>query len=193
MRAIALLVASAFVLSIASVGCADPWTVMHEARPAPYSKSANLVLEPVTFDDLKIGKLSEQAYLAKKDESTQQSFEGDKVGMVTQFNRGFDAERGGLPVIPAGIPGSNPFVIKPHITFIEPGFYTGTLISESTEVRASVEIFDARGDLVDEIALATKVSPLGNPENAASGTRERQAAEEIGRDTALYLKKRLGE
>ena len=177
-------------IALSTVGCADPWTLVHQVNPTPYGKSSNMTIEELSFDDVKVGEKTEDQYLATKSADTQQSFRGDKDAMVAQFRKGFDAERGALPIIPAGLPGSNPFVIKPRVTFIEPGFFSGMIVSASTELRVTIDVVDANGNMDDEIVISTKVS--ATMDDPASGTRMREAAQEVGRDTAAYLKKRLG-
>jgi hypothetical protein len=186
-----LFFAAIFSLSLVT-GCANtPWTIVHEAPSAPYGKTSNMTIDDLTFDDLKVGEKTEAQYLSAKSERSQQSFLADKEAMTSEFRRGFDAERGSLPIIPAGIPGSQPFVVKPSVTFIEPGFFGAGVLSKPTEIRVTVDVFDPKGDVVDEIIISEKIH--GTLENdPASGTRMREAAEKIGRDAAVYLKQRAG-
>ncbi len=80
-----------------------------------------------------------------------------------------------------------PFVIKPQINFMEPGFFAW-VASSSSRITVNVKIEDRGGRLLDEIEI-TK-SWAASTVDAASGTRYRKIADVLGRITADYLEHR---
>jgi hypothetical protein len=75
------------------------------------------------------------------------------------------------------------YVVEPHVTFIEPGFYVG-VAARSTEVTMTVRIREG-GTLLDEVTIG--VSVAADLATAAVGTRLRRAAELLGEITGRYL------
>jgi hypothetical protein len=81
-----------------------------------------------------------------------------------------------------------PFVIKPHIDAMEPGFYAWIAKSPSTIV-LNVRIEDSAGKLLDEIEITQSWN--ASMVDAASGTRYRKIADVLGRIVADYLQHRV--
>jgi redox-sensitive bicupin YhaK (pirin superfamily) len=85
-----------------------------------------------------------------------------------------------------------PFIIKPHVTFVEPGYYA-VVASGASQVNMTVRIETAQGQLLDEIELthatnsANGSSVMGISLNPSSGGRLREDAEEIGDAMGEYL------
>ena len=77
-----------------------------------------------------------------------------------------------------------PFVIKPHITFMEPGYYAW-IAKSSSVITMAVQITDSRGKLLDEIEIT--YSWGASMVDAASGTRYRKISDQLGRIVAQYL------
>ena len=80
-----------------------------------------------------------------------------------------------------------PFVIKPNIDFMEPGYYAWIAKSPST-ITVNIQISDSAGRLLDEIEITQSWS--ASVIDAASGTRYRKLADVLGRVTAEYLSHR---
>lgn len=80
-----------------------------------------------------------------------------------------------------------PFVIKPTIDFMEPGFYAFVAKAPST-ITVNVQIEDSAGKLLDEIEITQSWG--ASAIDAASGTRYRKIAAVLGRITAEYLEYR---
>lgn len=80
-----------------------------------------------------------------------------------------------------------PFVIKPTIDFMEPGFYAFVAKAPST-ITVNVQIEDSAGQLLDEIEITQSWG--ASAIDAASGTRYRKIAAVLGRITAEYLEHR---
>jgi hypothetical protein len=181
-----LLFALSICLAFASIACGPPWKVVTQASPNPMSSASKFYLDAVSFDGLKVGSTDEQGWQSSKDAAAQASWQGDKQAMATEFSAAFDDERGGVQRA-GGPPGD--FTVKPHITFIEPGF-NAVVASRPTEVNIDVTIVDGKGTLVDEFTIHANVA--ASISNEALGTRLRKAAKYLGRITAKYLIKRTG-
>lgn len=80
-----------------------------------------------------------------------------------------------------------PFVIKPNIDFMEPGFYAFVAKRPST-ITLNVQISDSSGKLLDEIEITQSWN--ASVIDAASGTRYRKIADQLGRITGEYLEYR---
>jgi hypothetical protein len=181
-----LLFALSICLAFASIACGPPWKVVVQASPNPITASNKFFLEPVSFDGLKVGSTDEAMWQSGKDAQAQASWQGDKQAMAEKFSAAFDEERGGVQRA-GGPPGD--FTVKPHITFIEPGF-NAVVSSMPTQVDIDVKINDAKGTLVDEFTIRSTIRATIS--NEALGTRLREAAEYLGKITAQYLIKRTG-
>lgn len=182
----ALLFALSLCLAFASIACGPPWKVVRQENPNPMSATNKFYVEAVSFDGLKVGGTDEAAWQSGKDGQAQASWQGDKQAMATEFSAAFDEERGGVQRA-GGPPGD--FTVKPHITWIEPGF-NAVVASRPTEVNIDVVINDAKGTLVDEFTIHANIA--ASISNEALGTRLREAAKYLGRITAKYLIKRTG-
>jgi hypothetical protein len=182
----ALLLALSLCLAFASIACGPPWQVVVQASPNPMSQTNKFFVDAVSFDKLSIGGTDEQSWQSSKDAQAQASWQGDKQGMASEFSAALDDAREGVQR--AGAPPGD-FQVKPHITWIEPGF-NAVVASRATEVRMDVQILDAKGTLVDEFTMHSVVA--ASISNEALGTRLREAARYLGKITAKYLKTRLG-
>jgi hypothetical protein len=182
----ALLLALSLCLAFASIACGPPWQVVVQASPNPMSQTNKFFVDAVSFDKLSIGGTDEQSWQSSKDAQAQASWQGDKQGMASEFSAALDDAREGVQR--AGAPPGD-FQVKPHITWIEPGF-NAVVASRATEVRMDVQILDAKGTLVDEFTMHSVVA--ASISNEALGTRLREAARYLGKLTAKYLKTRLG-
>jgi len=167
-------------------GCGPRWVIVRQASPAPFNGSSAFNVDKVDFTGLVVGEKSEAEYLGGKDPEQQASFQGDKAGMAEAFMNGFDDAKGPVRV---AAPGAGVFIVKPHITFLEPGFYVGVAAGAS-RVSVTVQIFDDKQTLLDEIAISSKIpASMTNP---SSGGRLRDAAHDLGRVTAKYVLMRTG-
>jgi hypothetical protein len=181
-----LLFALSICLAFASIACGPPWQVVVQANPNPMTVTNKYFVEPVSFDKLSIGGTDEASWQSSKDAEAQASWQGDKAAMATEFSAAFDEAREAVARSTAP-PGD--FTIKPHITWIEPGF-NAVVASKPTEVKIDVQIVDAKGTLVDEFNVHAVIA--ASISNEALGSRLREAAKYLGKVTAKYMKKRLG-
>jgi hypothetical protein len=177
----ALLFCLACVVGLA--GCAPRWQVVKQASPNPMRADTKFFLDKTSFEGVRVGDKSEQEYQSGKDSEQQGSWQGDKTGFIEEFAGAYESERERVGTAKA--PGEG-FVIKPHVTWIEPGFYA--VMARPTEVKMTVQIVDAKGTVQDEFLIQSQIpASLTNP---AVGSRLRDAAKDLGRVVADYMKKR---
>ena len=182
----AFLLALCACLAFFSIACGPPWKVVREANPNPMSQTSRFFLDAVSFDGLSVGGKSEQEWQAEKDSAAQASWQADKGSLASEFSAAFDEERESVSRITTP-PGD--FVIKPHVTWLEPGF-NAVVASHPTEVKLDVQILDAKNQLVDEFTVDATIQ--ASISNEALGTRLREAGKYLGKVTAKYVKKRIG-
>ncbi len=175
------------VLALASMalGCAPRWTVIQQAVPDPFLAQHQFFIEAVHTEHMFVGKLPEPVYLSGKTLEQQASWQTDKQDMITRYSEGVISAGEGL-AFPTQ-PSPSTFIIRPIIALVEPGFYA-YVASYPTVVAMRVEILAPDGQVLDAISIQSVIG--ASMINAASGTRMRQAAEDLGRVTARYLKAR---
>jgi hypothetical protein len=184
MAAMRPLIVPGVLLVVLSTACGVPWTVVRQAAPDPFVGHGQFMVEHLHFEQTRVGDKSEAEYAAGKQPEEQQSWQADKDAMADQFAAGLASE--GEGVVQVGGPGGS--IVRPTVTFIEPGFYVG-VASHPSEVDMDVQVLDPQGRLEDEIAIRVVVpASMTNP---ASGSRLRQAAERLGEIAAKYLKTRV--
>lgn len=179
-----------------AVGCGPAWTVVKQANPNPLTPQKSFAVEPVRFDGLMVGKKSEAEYLAShaKDAQFEGKWKGDQASIDQAFSSTLAAEAKGLQVA-AGAPAApGPYVLRPHVTFIEPGVFT-MVFNIPSEVQMTLQVVDAAGAVVDEITMKRSVAPgniMGVPVNVSVGERLRECGKQLGAIAARYLRDRTG-
>lgn len=170
------------LLAFVLIGCGPRWQIVSQASPNPMSAGSKFFVEPLHFENLIVGGKNEDAYQATKSPEQQASWKSDKDGMATEFADGYSDARDavGTAASPAGA-----FTVRPHITFIEPGFDIG-IASRPAEVRINVQILNEQNAVVDEFTINAMANGF------ASGSRVRVAAKDLGKVTARYVKARTG-
>lgn len=175
--------------ALAGIACGPPGLVVKQAMPNPFVGKNEFVVEPVTYPNLSVGGKPEATYLADKKPESQQSFEADKTETAKNLIETLMAEgaRRGLRITPAaGAPGM--FNIRPMVTFFEPGNFNG-FVNIATELKATLQIVDAQGQVIDEVLFQTAVgASLANP---SSGGRMHTAGKNLGSLIASYLQYRV--
>lgn len=171
------------LLALVLMGCGPRWHVVSQAAPNPMSASSKFFVEPLHFENLIVGGKNEDAYQATKSPEQQASWKADKDGMAAEFANGYSDARDAVGVAnsPAGA-----FTVRPHITFIEPGF-DAVVASRPAEVRINVQILNEQNVTVDEFTISAQATGF------ASGSRVRVAAKDLGVVTARYVKARTGQ
>jgi hypothetical protein len=180
-------------------GCASrQWRVVAQAAPSPFTNQRTFAVTPIDYTGLVVGDMSEAQYLAQKDADTQGKFLGDKAGINEEFTNALisEAKDNDITVTLATGPTSAPFIIRPYVSFIEPGFYA-VVASGKSEVRMTVRITAPNGIIFDEIALrhstdsASGWSIGGISLNPSAGGRVRKDGVALGKIVAAYLKERV--
>ncbi len=181
----------AAVAALTLTGCIDHWTVVTATQPNPFRMQGRFGVIAIDLAGLRIGEKSEAEYLGGKDPEQRASFEADKRAMNEEYTNALVARAHelGYEVVLATGPESAPFLIRPSIHFIEPGFYA--FVSNPSEVRMNVRITAPDGRVLDEIQMShrTQASAIINP---SSGQRLRADGHGLGVWTAEYIGKRIG-
>ncbi|MDC3959932.1 hypothetical protein [Polyangium jinanense] len=176
----------ACLLSLFTVACGPPWTVVAKAVPNPFVNQRSFAVEPVHFEGVRIGEKSEAEYQASKDAEQQSSWDEDKRAFASEFGRELTEE---LPEVQfVSVPAPSPFVVRPVVTFIEPGFYA-YVAARPSEVRMTLEIWGPGPQRLDVLEFRAVVpATMTNP---SSGGRLRSAGEVLGAQVAEYLRTRV--
>ena len=182
---------AAVVLAVVAFvcGCGPRWAVIHEATPDPFVNQPSFAVEPVHFEGMMVGDKSEADYQSGKSPEQQQSWQADKQGMTAAFQQGLVDHA--APIAINGVPpAANQFVIRPIVTFVEPGFYAA-IARGDTSVNMTLQLVGPDGRTIyDEITMSSRISATMT--NPSSGGRMRDAALDLGAVTAKYIKKRTG-
>jgi hypothetical protein len=177
------------LLSALAAGCAR--TVIQTGPGDPLWGARHFAVEGVDYSNFLVGRKPEFEYLARKDEKQRQSWQTDKAETAQLFFGELVNQAGplGLDIQPAPPPGPGYFVIRPVVTFIEPGNFN-YFANINTQVQMRLVIFDDQGRQVDNIPfVAYSAATLSNP---SSGGRIREAGARLGREAARYLTRRTG-
>jgi hypothetical protein len=200
-RSSVLLLAFA-VLALLLTGCGPPWSVVQQTTPNPFVNQRRFAVAPTDFSALRIGSKSEAEYLDGKDAKQQLSFQTDKTAANEEFTRALisRARDEGVEIFLATGPSDGPFVIRPAMTFFEPGFYVG-VVSAPSRLDVSFRITMPDGTTLDEILMSHRTAAptidnnlLGamlNVDKMSSGGRLRADAEWIGKTGGKYLMTRV--
>lgn len=184
-RRYALLFVGIALLALLS-GCGPQWSVVRQATPSPFVAQKQFAVLPVDFTGLQVGEKTELAYLEEKDVESKANWAGDKLGINEEFSKQLIAHAAdkGIAVVPATGPGSAPFVIRPKVAWLEPGYYVG-VSGGASQVRMTVQITAPDGQILDEILVSHGTQ--GSLYNPAVGTRLRKDGAELGETVAAYL------
>lgn len=185
-----LLMMTCMVLGLWLVGCGPRWRVISQAEPNPFVGEKNFVIMPVDFSGLKVGSKTEEEYLSEKKDKTVESFEQDKIDMATNIEENLKkvAKGGGISVKEAD--GEvDTFIIKPHVGFMEPGFYA-VIASAPSHVILTIRIETKDGKLLDEVEMESRTNP-SNFGLVAAGSRYRNDGDILGQIAGQYLRHRV--
>ena len=177
----------AFLVSLFCVACGPRWTVVAQTEPNPFVNQRVLAVEPMHFEGLVVGAKSEAEYVSDKDAEQQSSWTEDKRAFATRFAEHLTEA---LPQVQfvAAAPVAGPYIVRPIVTFIEPGFYAA-IVAQPAEVRLTLELLSPRGEVLDRVKMTTTVaSTMTNP---SSGGRLRAAGEDLGEQVAAYIRTRV--
>jgi hypothetical protein len=191
----------ALLAGSAATGCAPAWHVVAFASPNPFVGQHKFAVAPIDYAGLMIGRKPEPVYLSEKDPKQQASFQEDKAALNEKFLERLiaTAREHGIEVVPATGPESAPFILKPHVDFIEPGFYAAVARAPS-EVHMALRIVGPDNHVLDEISLAHGTDPgsgvsiggISIPKDPSSGGRLRTDGAHLGELVGKYLTVRTG-
>jgi hypothetical protein len=174
------------LLSLFAVGCGPSWHVVSAAAPNPFVNQRNFAVEPVHFEGVQVGDKSEAEYQSSKDTEQQASWDEDKRAFAGEFGRELAEELPEVQFVSA--PAPSPFVVRPVVTFVEPGFYA-YVAARASEVQMTLEVFGAGNARLDVVQMRAVVpATMTNP---SSGGRLRSAGEMLGAQVAEYLRTRV--
>ena len=189
-----------FLLVVAPllIVCGHPWKTVVQARPNPFVNQRRFAVLPVAYENLRVGDMREGDYLSEKDGEKWKSWQADKAAINDIYTAQLieRAADSGVQVVRATGPGDAAFLIRPQVTWIEPGFYTA-IVNKASEIKLTVKITDPSGLVLDEIMIHRVVASSGGVISAAisdtmtSGGRLKQAGEEAGDVTGKYLRFRV--
>jgi hypothetical protein len=167
-------------------GCGPAWIVHSQAAPDPFLGQKSFAVLPIDYAGLQVGAKSEQDYLSGKTPDQQESFRNDKEALNGEFLHTLQehSEQLGIQVVPATGPQSAPFLIKPSVQWIEPG-YNVVVSSHPSEVQMVVRITTPDGKVLDEVGMRSKSTDY------ASGSRLRTDGAHLGKIMAAYLQSRV--
>ncbi|MFO0579183.1 MAG: hypothetical protein U1A78_34720 [Polyangia bacterium] len=173
-------------------GCSPAWVVVKQAAPNPFNAASEFSIEPISYDGLRVGEKTEADYLADKEPAKQEAWRSDLVQVNQSFQEALLKDTTGLKIAagPAAAPG--PFVIKPHVTWAEPGLYAA-VYNKPSAMDLSVQIADAQGAIVDEFKAHVVVpiqSVMNVPTNPSVTDRFKECGQKLGSIAARYLKTR---
>ncbi|HET7544451.1 MAG TPA: hypothetical protein VFK05_31485 [Polyangiaceae bacterium] len=176
---------------VAAIGCGAgtvPWRVMSQANPNPVVGQKQFVVAPVDFSTLTVGAKSEAEYLSKKSPEDRQGWEHAKAAFQEEFDKAIRASgtQAGLNIT-LGASGA-PFVIKPKVDYIEPGYYA-YVSSSASGVKVTMKIVTAEGKDVDEVLLEHHTS--ASMGSASVESRVRADGEGMGAQAAQYIAQRV--
>ena len=180
----------AFALTLLLAGCGPRWVIVRQANPNPLQGAAKFAIEPMHFESVSVGGKSEAEYMSGKDDKSVASWQEDKGGTTAAFTGRLQYKGGEAGLAFSGMPPADEqtFIIRPIVTFWEPGFYVGVSHRDS-EMRLTVQVIGPQG-VIDEITIYSRAgASLTSP---SSGGRMRTCGEDLGNVVANYLKIRTG-
>lgn len=185
--------------AFALVACAPPYTVIRQAVPNPFLAMRSYSIEPMHFEQLQIGNMSEAQWMAGRSPESQNSYMVDRQAMVERYVERMTQRNPGLEII-AGPPASpQTFIVRPILEFMEPTrvrvTYNGRTMQSHIETvaRMRVQVLNQGGVVLDEFVIVTVVEQsLFNPITFALGGRFRVAADRLSDLTTRYLRDRTG-
>jgi hypothetical protein len=170
--------------------CGPPWKTSVQAAPNPFIGQTRFGVIPVTYDRLIVGDKSESEWMSEKDGEQRASWQEDKGGINEKFTAALveGAASDTIQVIRATDGSAAPYLLRPNVTFIEPGVFTA-FFNKNTVMKMTVQITDPTGRVLDEVLIERTVA--ASMTNPSTGGRMRDAAEQLGNLMARYLRFRV--
>ncbi|MEI8259161.1 MAG: hypothetical protein WCJ30_26125 [Deltaproteobacteria bacterium] len=169
--------------------CAPGYTIVRQAMPNPFLGAHSFSVEPVHFETLQVGQMTEAEWLSRKTPEQQASYMADRQAMIERFVARMTARNPGIEIIAGPPAGPQTFIIRPILEFIEQGYYV-FVSHRDTEARMRVQVLNQSGQVLDEFLAYTRVqADLYHP---ATGGRLRTAADRLSDSVTHYLRDRTG-
>jgi hypothetical protein len=176
-------------LLLVGTSCVAPYKVREQADPNPFVGQTTFAYRAATFEDLRVGRVTEAQYLSDKPDERKVGWEKDKQAVATRFLKGVRKGTGSRIELNEGGEG---FTVQPHVEWIEPGIFTGFAFgNKAGSVLVAIRILDANGDMIDEVEVTGVYA--GSIYEPTITQRLRGAAALAGANFAKYLKKRVKE
>ncbi len=176
------------VLVLGLVGCAPRWVIRQQAAPNPLVGQRKFNLEGMHWEQLRIGGKTEAEYIGGKDAEQAASFQADKRTFEERFVGALTSQTNGAQYVPAPPGEGSLYIVRPIVTFFEPGFYVGVAARDS-EADITVQIFAPDGKPVDEVTIHTRIAATMT--SPSSGDRMRKCGDDLGGVTAKYISLRV--
>lgn len=190
-RYLGVMVGAALVFGAA--GCGASYDVVQTTEPSTFSCSSTFVVLPIEYEDeLRVGRKSEAEYLADKRESSRSAWERDKDAIDRAFREQLieEASQEGIRVRrKMGADEQGPFLIRPVVSQMEPGFFAGA-VSHASGVQMTVQIENGAGHTLEQIELESET--MASILKPATHQRLTNDGEQLGEAMAEYLRKRVG-
>ncbi|WP_441289092.1 hypothetical protein ACSRUE_46010 [Sorangium sp. KYC3313] len=193
-------IAAALLGFAALAGCGPRWRVVTQASPDTFVGQRYFALMPIDYVGLFILDQREDQYLASKDADDHQRFVADKESINEEFTKALvaAAQEEGIEVAPSDGPTSAPFVIKPYVGYMNPGFYA-VVSSAPSQIRLTLRLTTPDGRVLDEVQFSSRTaSPIPNTNLSSAdadklkpGGRWREDGRVIGAYVARYLASRV--
>ncbi|WP_437734804.1 hypothetical protein [Sorangium sp. So ce1335] len=195
-----LIAATLVAFTAALAGCAPRWRVVTQASPDTFVGQRYFGLMPIDFVDLRVGDLPEDMYLARKDSDEHRQFVSDKASVDEEFAKTLieTAKDHGIDVAQVSDPRSAPYVLRPYVSYMNPGFYA-VASSSPSQIILTLRITTSDGKVLDEVQLSSRTASP-NPSTSLSradadklkpGGRWREDARIIGETVSSYLASRV--
>jgi hypothetical protein len=177
------------VLLTCSLGCVNRYTVTRQATPNPISAQTRLLVEPMRFEALTIDGLPEADWRARRTPQQNLSFDGDKRLLNARFGQRLDARARKDGIALTAAVDADTIVLRPILRSLTMGYY-GFVVGDDTIADMTVQLLDAQGQLLDEIAVHT----AGKADESGISFTDRlaKAADKAADQCVKYLVSRRG-
>lgn len=178
------LVMGLLVLALVGCGGGPQWRAVMQSNPNQLAGQKQFTVAPLDFAGLTVGQKSEADYLSAKEDEAKKGWVESKAGLEDEFIKSLRAGAVTSGVqMSVGAAGA-PFILKPKVDFIEPGFYA-FVASKPSQVKMTVKIVSADGKDVEEFVIEHAAG------GASNSSRLRADGAALGEYAANYVASRV--
>lgn len=146
------------LLLLSCLGCSQ-YELLKTTEGGPLAQGAELTVLPVSYEGLRVGKLSEEEYLDTKEPEF--DWAERKVVWATRLLDAVQEHSSRHELTPGDTPGA-PLALHVHVTHIEPGF-NAFVAARPSETRAVASVRDAGTDeLLYQASVVSAHSHMGD-------------------------------